>query len=52
MKLATFEVPAGSHVGIVEGDEVIDLTAADPSLATMTDLLDRSPRTTHSRRRS
>jgi 2-keto-4-pentenoate hydratase/2-oxohepta-3-ene-1,7-dioic acid hydratase in catechol pathway len=43
MKLATFDVPAGSHVGIVDGDEVVDLTAADPSLATMIDLLDRGP---------
>jgi 2-keto-4-pentenoate hydratase/2-oxohepta-3-ene-1,7-dioic acid hydratase in catechol pathway len=41
MKLATFEADAGQHVGIVDGDEVIDLTAADPSLATMIDLLDR-----------
>jgi hypothetical protein len=30
MKLATFDGPAGRHVGIVEGDEIIDLTAADP----------------------
>jgi len=44
MKLATFDVAAGSHVGIVEGDEVADLTAADPSLVTMIDLLDRGPR--------
>lgn len=41
MKLATFDVPAGRHVGIVEGDEIIDLTAADPSLATMIDLFER-----------
>jgi len=43
MKLATFDVPAGSRVGIVDGEEVVDLTAADPSLATMIDLLDRGP---------
>jgi 2-keto-4-pentenoate hydratase/2-oxohepta-3-ene-1,7-dioic acid hydratase in catechol pathway len=43
MKLATFDGPAGRHVGIVECDEIIDLTAADPSLATMTDLLQRGP---------
>ncbi|MGD0377626.1 MAG: hypothetical protein ABSB01_23965 [Streptosporangiaceae bacterium] len=33
MKLATFNAGAGDHVGIVDGDEVVDLTAADPSLA-------------------
>jgi 2-keto-4-pentenoate hydratase/2-oxohepta-3-ene-1,7-dioic acid hydratase in catechol pathway len=44
MKLATFEVPEGSHVGIADGDEVVDLTAADSSLDTMIDLLDRGPR--------
>ena len=43
MKLATFDAGAGDHVGIVDGDEVVDLTAADPSLATMIDLLDRGP---------
>jgi hypothetical protein len=43
MMLATFEVPGGSRVGIVDGEEVVDLTAADPSLATMIDLLDRCP---------
>jgi hypothetical protein len=31
------------NIGIVDGDEVVDLTAADPSLATMIDLLDRGP---------
>jgi 2-keto-4-pentenoate hydratase/2-oxohepta-3-ene-1,7-dioic acid hydratase in catechol pathway len=41
MKLATFEVPAGQHVGVVDGDEMADLTAADPSVATMLDLLQR-----------
>jgi 2-keto-4-pentenoate hydratase/2-oxohepta-3-ene-1,7-dioic acid hydratase in catechol pathway len=43
MKLATFDAGAGDHVGIVDGDEVVDLTAADPSLGTMIDLLDRGP---------
>ncbi|MGO9899051.1 MAG: Rv2993c-like domain-containing protein [Solirubrobacteraceae bacterium] len=43
MKLATFDAANGSRVGIVEGDEVVGLTAADPSLATMIDLLDRDP---------
>jgi len=43
MKLATFEVPAGHHLGIVELDEIVDLTAADPSLATMIDLLEQGP---------
>ncbi len=44
MKLATFDGPGGRHVGIVEHDEIVDLTAADPSLAAMTDLLERGPR--------
>ncbi len=44
MKLATFNAGTGDHVGIVDGDEVVDLTAADPSLATMIDLLNRGPR--------
>jgi hypothetical protein len=43
MMLATFDGPAGRRVGIVDGDEIVDLTAADPSLATMTDLLQRGP---------
>ena len=43
MKLASFDGPAGRRVGIVDGDEIVDLTAADPSLATMTDLLQRGP---------
>jgi 2-keto-4-pentenoate hydratase/2-oxohepta-3-ene-1,7-dioic acid hydratase in catechol pathway len=43
MRLATFESTEGRHVGIVDGNEVVDLTAADPSLATMIDLLDRGP---------
>jgi 2-keto-4-pentenoate hydratase/2-oxohepta-3-ene-1,7-dioic acid hydratase in catechol pathway len=41
MKLATFNAGAGAHVGVIDGDEVVDLTAADPSLATMIDLLER-----------
>lgn len=43
MKVATFDGPTGRHVGIVEGDEIVDLTAADPALATMVDLLERGP---------
>ncbi|MER7935339.1 MULTISPECIES: fumarylacetoacetate hydrolase family protein [unclassified Streptomyces] len=43
MKLATFDAGSGRHVGIVEEDEVVDLTAADPSLRTMIDLLERGP---------
>jgi 2-keto-4-pentenoate hydratase/2-oxohepta-3-ene-1,7-dioic acid hydratase in catechol pathway len=43
MKLATFNAGAGDHAGVVDGEEVVDLTAADPSLATMIDLLDRGP---------
>lgn len=43
MKLATFDAGSGQHVGIVEEDEVVDLTAADPSLRTMIDLLERGP---------
>jgi len=43
MKLATFDGPAGRHVGIVEHDQIVDLTAADPALATMVDLLERGP---------
>ncbi|MFJ6216802.1 fumarylacetoacetate hydrolase family protein [Streptomyces sp. NPDC092296] len=44
MKLATFDTGAGQHVGCVDGDEVVDLTAADPSLATVIELLERDPR--------
>jgi 2-keto-4-pentenoate hydratase/2-oxohepta-3-ene-1,7-dioic acid hydratase in catechol pathway len=44
MKLATFEAGAREHVGVVDGDQVLDLTVADPSQATMTDLLDRLAR--------
>ncbi|MFF4749126.1 fumarylacetoacetate hydrolase family protein [Streptomyces sp. NPDC002514] len=44
MKLATFDAGAGQHVGFVDGDKVMDLTAADPSLATMIELLERGPR--------
>jgi len=43
MKLATFGTGAEPHVGVIDGDQVIDLTAADPSLASMLDLLDRGP---------
>lgn len=43
MKLATFDGPDGRRVGIVEHDQIVDLTAADPSLATMIDLLARGP---------
>jgi 2-keto-4-pentenoate hydratase/2-oxohepta-3-ene-1,7-dioic acid hydratase in catechol pathway len=43
MKLATFEQPSGRHVGVIEDDEIVDLTAADASLATMLDLLERGP---------
>jgi 2-keto-4-pentenoate hydratase/2-oxohepta-3-ene-1,7-dioic acid hydratase in catechol pathway len=43
VKLATFDADFGRHVGIVDGEEIVDLTAADPSLATMIDLLSRGP---------
>jgi hypothetical protein len=49
MKLATFNARTGDRVGIVDGDEVIDLTAAHPSLATMIDLLNREPSLTRQR---
>jgi acylpyruvate hydrolase len=32
MKIVAFETDAGAHLGIVEGDQVIDLQAADASL--------------------
>jgi 2-keto-4-pentenoate hydratase/2-oxohepta-3-ene-1,7-dioic acid hydratase in catechol pathway len=32
MRLVTFEVDGGHHVGVVEGDEVADLTASRPSI--------------------
>jgi 2-keto-4-pentenoate hydratase/2-oxohepta-3-ene-1,7-dioic acid hydratase in catechol pathway len=48
MKLATFDAGQGSHVGIVDGTDVIDLTAADPTVDTMLDLLERDPRETAS----
>jgi 2-keto-4-pentenoate hydratase/2-oxohepta-3-ene-1,7-dioic acid hydratase in catechol pathway len=41
MRLATFDDRAAWHVGVVEGDEIIDLTTADPSVTTMIDALDR-----------
>jgi 2-keto-4-pentenoate hydratase/2-oxohepta-3-ene-1,7-dioic acid hydratase in catechol pathway len=43
MKLATFDGRAAWHVGIVDGEEIVDLTAADPSLGAMTDVLARGP---------
>jgi 2-keto-4-pentenoate hydratase/2-oxohepta-3-ene-1,7-dioic acid hydratase in catechol pathway len=43
MKLATFETEAGPHVGLVVDGELLDLTAADQSLATMIDLLEHGP---------
>lgn len=43
MRLVTFNAGTGPRVGIVEGDEILDLTAADCSLATMIDLLERGP---------
>jgi 2-keto-4-pentenoate hydratase/2-oxohepta-3-ene-1,7-dioic acid hydratase in catechol pathway len=39
----TFDSGTGQHVGYVDGDEIVDLTAADPSIATMIDLLERGP---------
>ncbi|MGI5139138.1 MULTISPECIES: hypothetical protein [unclassified Streptomyces] len=44
MKLATFDAGAGQHVGFVDDEEVVDLTAADPSIKTMIDLLELGPR--------
>src|SRR3954454_22329682 len=32
MRLVTFEVGDGHHVGVVDGDEIADVTAVDPSL--------------------
>ncbi|MDX3853088.1 fumarylacetoacetate hydrolase family protein [Streptomyces sp. AK02-01A] len=43
MKLATFDAGSGQHVGFVNDGEVVDLTAADPSMATMIELLERDP---------
>jgi 2-keto-4-pentenoate hydratase/2-oxohepta-3-ene-1,7-dioic acid hydratase in catechol pathway len=43
MRLATFGGPAAWHVGIVDGEEIIDLTTADPSQGTMIDVLTRGP---------
>src|SRR6202030_811632 len=34
MKIVSFESPAGLRLGVVEGDQVIDLQAADPKLPT------------------
>ncbi|MFE1960007.1 fumarylacetoacetate hydrolase family protein [Streptomyces sp. NPDC059479] len=44
MKLATFDTGNGKRVGFIDGDEVVDLTTADPSVATMIELLERDPR--------
>jgi 2-keto-4-pentenoate hydratase/2-oxohepta-3-ene-1,7-dioic acid hydratase in catechol pathway len=43
MRLATFDGRAAWHVGVIDGEEIVDLTAADPSLATMIDVLARGP---------
>jgi 2-keto-4-pentenoate hydratase/2-oxohepta-3-ene-1,7-dioic acid hydratase in catechol pathway len=43
MRLATFGGNGAWHVGVVDGDEIVDVTAADPSLSTMTDVLERGP---------
>jgi len=34
MRLATFDGRAAWHVGMVDGDEIVDLTAADPPVTT------------------
>ncbi|MGI8777770.1 MAG: hypothetical protein ACR2LJ_10415 [Acidimicrobiales bacterium] len=34
MKLACFTADGGSHLGVVIGDEVADLTAVDPNVPT------------------
>ncbi|MEE1670792.1 fumarylacetoacetate hydrolase family protein [Streptomyces sp. WAC07094] len=44
MRLATFDGGTGQHVGFIDGDEMVDLTAADPSLGTMIELLERDPK--------
>ena len=44
MKLATFQGSTGQHVGFVDNGAIVDLTAADPSLANMIELLGRGPR--------
>jgi hypothetical protein len=48
MKLATFDTGTERHIGVIDGDQVIDLTAADPSLASMLDLLNRGAQETAS----
>lgn len=41
MKLVTFVTPSGPHVGALDGDAIVDLTATgDPSLASMLALID------------
>jgi 2-dehydro-3-deoxy-D-arabinonate dehydratase len=43
MKLLQFHLPGqGARVGVLEGDRVVDLTAADPGLRTTLDVLNRS----------
>jgi len=32
MRIVAFRAEDGRHLGVVDGDEVIDVTAADPSL--------------------
>jgi hypothetical protein len=32
MKIVGFETETGAHLGVVEGDQVIDLNVADPKL--------------------
>src|SRR5215467_5164153 len=32
MKIVSFETPAGLHLGVVAGDQVVDLQAADPKV--------------------
>ncbi|MFJ8612584.1 fumarylacetoacetate hydrolase family protein [Streptomyces sp. NPDC093675] len=44
MRLATFDGGTGQHVGFIDGNEMVDLTAADPSVGTMIELLERDPK--------
>lgn len=39
MKLVTFQMDGDRHLGLVEGDTVVDLTVGDPGLADMVDLI-------------
>jgi acylpyruvate hydrolase len=34
MKIVSFESPTGLRLGVVEGDQVVDLQAADPKVPT------------------